>query len=253
MAQIGRYKLEGGSWTKYHQVLNVPSIFNLPSTTDGNTMKTEQYSWIGLLCHSRNAHQSGHFYAVFAYRGLYWIIDDGAYPRPVSNLQDNLRAQIVQVWVIPSKLLLPADLESELQGSQVPAPDLEKSSKRRYLGGFDFSFANITSLSQAIRQWICDRQRMPLFVVETHLDAENHCKTMQWLGIRVCGVLGQEAAQSPKGGTHGDMLLVYPAHMHFHFVQKQHIDGCGWYAVQWTFKNFELLIVMVYFKFGDGI
>lgn len=68
VVQIGRYKLDDGIRTKHHQVLNVPSIFNLPITEDGHTTKTEQYSLLGLLCHSGTAHQSGHFFAVYAYR-----------------------------------------------------------------------------------------------------------------------------------------------------------------------------------------
>lgn len=85
-----------GEWTKHHQMLNVPTIFNLPYTEDGNTTKTEQYSLIGLLCGS--AHQHGHFYAVFVYRGVYWLVDDGSFPRPLPELPDYLKRQIVQVW-----------------------------------------------------------------------------------------------------------------------------------------------------------
>ena len=67
VGHIGRYVLLDGEWTKRHHILNVPAIFNLPYTEDGNTTKTEQYSLTGLLCHSGNAHQHGHFYAVYAY------------------------------------------------------------------------------------------------------------------------------------------------------------------------------------------
>lgn len=36
-------------------------------------------------------------------------------------------------------------------------------------------------------------------------------------------------------------------------MQKQIIDGCGWYAVHWSFENFDIVIIMVYFKCGEGI
>ena len=67
VAQIGRYRLDKGEWTKHNQILQVPSIFNLPITKDGNTTGTEQYSLIGLLCHSGDAHKSGHYFAVYVY------------------------------------------------------------------------------------------------------------------------------------------------------------------------------------------
>ena len=49
------------------------------------------------------------------------------------------------------------------------------------------------------------------------------------------------------------MILLYPSHLHIHYVQKQLIDGCGWYAVHWSFDNFALVIAMTYFKCGEGI
>ena len=47
--------------------------------------------------------------------------------------------------------------------------------------------------------------------------------------------------------------MLYPLDQHFHFVQKQVIDGCGWYAVHWSFQNLDLVMVVVYFKCGEGI
>ena len=38
---------------------------------------------------------------------------------------------------------------------------------------------------------------------------------------------------------------MYPTHLHIHFVQKQLIDGCGWYAVHWTFEKFDLVVTFV--------
>lgn len=128
-----------------------------------------------------------------------------------------------------------------------------KNPKRRCLEGTGFSFANVTQLGQQVRQWIIGRNRKPIFLVETHLGPEDHEKTLQWFATRGFGVLGQAAALSPKGGTHGGMILLFPTHLHIHFVQKQLIDGCGWYAVHWSFDNFALVIVMAYFKCEEGI
>lgn len=127
VAQVGRYTLVEKEWAKHHQILRVPSIFNLPLTLDGNTTGTEQFSLVGLLCHSGNAHKSGHFFAVFVYRGLYWIVDDGSYPRPVPRIQESLQGQIVQVWAIPSELMLPVDIPSDipLQGQIETTPEVQ--------------------------------------------------------------------------------------------------------------------------------
>ena len=65
--------------------------------------------------------------------------------------------------------------------------------------------------------------------------------------------LAKKQLSALKGGAHGGMILLYPTHLHIHFVQKQLIDGCGWFAVHWTFENFDLVIVATYFKRGEGI
>lgn len=56
VAQIGRYAHRHGEWTKHHKALQVPTIFQLPVCLDGETTRTEQYSLIGLPCHSGDAH-----------------------------------------------------------------------------------------------------------------------------------------------------------------------------------------------------
>ena len=165
VAQIGRYTFQDLEWTKHHQALNVPSIFNLPYALDGNKTQTVQYSLIGLLCHS---HKSGHFYAVFAYRGLYWIVDDGSYPRLVAQLQESLKTQIVQVWAIPSNMLLPDAIPHDIQQSSAEHSEVPPN-KRQCTHGVSFSFANVTSLGQAVRQWILGRERTPIFLAETHV------------------------------------------------------------------------------------
>ena len=253
VAQIGRYTHRQGEWTKHHKTLQVPTIFQLPVCLDGVTATTEQYSLIGLLCHSGDAHHSGHFYAIFVYRGLYWLVDDGSYPRALPVLQENIKQQIVQVWAIPSAYLLPdhipSDFPTQTQGSQSAAPER----KRRKQDHIDFTFANVTSLGQAVRQWIGGRTRSPLFIAETHLAPDDHHKTMQWLCGRGFGVLGAPAAQSPKGGTHGGLMIVYPAHLRFHQIHQQMIDGCGWVATMWTFSDLKLIMIVAYFKCGEGV
>lgn len=48
-------------------------------------------------------------------------------------------------------------------------------------------------------------------------------------------------------------MLVFPPHLHFHYVQHQCIDGCGWYAVMWSFQNASIILVGAYFKCGEGV
>lgn len=108
-------------------------------------------------------------------------------------------------------------------------------------------------MGQAVRQWVGGRSRTPIFVAETHLDPDDHQETAQWLSARGFGVLGAPAAQSPKGGTFGGLMIIYPAHKHFHHVQQQMIDGCGWVATMWTFSNLQLIMIVAYFKCGEGV
>ena len=158
VAQIGRYSFTDGEWTKHHQILKVPSVFNLPVTQDGNTTKTEQFSVVGFLCHSGTAHKSGNFYAAFCYRGLLWLVDDESFPRPIQCMHDTMRMQIVQVWAVPSTNILPTDIPSDIPLS-LPESDIQQHPKRRCLAGTGFSFANVTQLGQQVRQWLVGRER----------------------------------------------------------------------------------------------
>lgn len=252
VAQIGRYRQVDGQWTKHHRALQVPSIFNLPLTLDGQETRTQQFSLIGFLCHSGTAHQEGHFYAVFVYRGLYWLVDDGAYPKVTQTISDKIKQQIVQVWAIPSNRLLPAHVESDVADTPRASSD-EPKAKRGCAESIGFDFANVTQLGQTVRQWVITRPRRPLFMAETHLGPQDHEKMVQWFTTRGLGVLGEPAAESSKGGTYGGLMLVFPWHLHFHFIEKQIVDGCGWYAVTWTFANSELVLIMTYFKCGEGL
>ena len=251
VAQVGRYAKVSGEWTKHHRALQVPSIFNLPVTLDSNATGTRQFSVIGYLCHAGNTHNSGHYYAVFLHRGLSWIVDDGAYPRVMPQVLKQTQQQIVQVWAIPSERLLPADVPSDVK-QEVERPVCETSTKRQRQENVQFDLANVTQLGQGVRQWLLTRPRQPICIVETHLGKLDHEKTMQWLATRGLGAMGEPAAESVKGGTIGGMMIILN-HLHFHFVQKQIIDGCGWYGVVWSFDNCEIILVFAYFKCGEGL
>ena len=58
---------------------------------------------------------------------------------------------------------------------------------------------------------------------------------------------------SLKGGTNGGMMVLFPQHLHFHYVHKQIVEGCGWFAVSWNFAGWEIVLIMAYFKCGEGI
>ena len=184
-------------WTKHHRPLQVPSIFQLPVCLDGETTRTEQYSLVGLLCHIGNAHYSGHFYAVYIFRGLYWLADDGSYPRALPILQDNIKKQIAQVWAMPSSHLLPSHIKCDFPTASKEENAMEPDAKRRCSHSTGFAFANVTSLGHDVRQCIGGRPRTPIFVVETHLNEEDHFKTMQWFSTRGFGAMGHPAAVSP--------------------------------------------------------
>ena len=195
--------------------------------TSPKRSSTKQYSLVGLLCYTGDGHKSGHFYAIFIYTGLYWIVDDGAFPRGL------IKQQIVQVWAVPSKSLLPENIRSDFPTTKKSMEISEPQTKRQRQEGVDFAFANVTTLGQEVKQCLGGRPRTPIFVVETHLGEADHFKTMQWFNTRGFGAMGQPAAKSTKGGTHGGIMLIYPPR---HYVQHQVIDGCGWYAVMWSFN-----------------
>ena len=129
----------------------------------------------------------------------------------------------------------------------------ERPAKRICQEVIPFTFANVTSLGPEVRQWLLCRPRSPILMAETHLATEDHQKAQQWFGARGFGVLGHPAANSPKGGTNGGMMIIFPSDQHFHFIQHQVIDGCGWYAVHWSFANLDLILVLVYFQRGEGM
>lgn len=189
VAQIGRCTKVQGKWTKHHRPLQVPSIFNLPYTLDGNTTRTSQFSVVGYLCHSGNEHQHGHFYAVFLYRGMSWLVDDGACPKVISQITETTKQQIVQVWAVPSERLLPGQLAHDsLQRTRSSA---EQPAKRRNTEGLCFEFANLTNMGQQVKQWLISKNRVLFMAVETHLGLDDHNKTLQWMTARGYVAMGQ--------------------------------------------------------------
>lgn len=48
-------------------------------------------------------------------------------------------------------------------------------------------------------------------------------------------------------------MMLFPQDQHVHFIQKQIIDGCGWFGVIWSFEGIELVLIAAYFKCGEGI
>lgn len=208
---------------------------------------------IGLLCHSGPEHEAGHYFAVLQYRGLFWIVDDGAFPKPLPRLHEQLKAQIFQVWAVPSSRLLPEDVRCELC-TETREETLEgPSAKRRQTDSIEFAFGNVTSCGQAVRSWLLTRARSPFLMMETHLGAAELAKVAQWFSARGWQVFGEEAAESPKEGTLAGVLALFPTDKHVHCVNKQFIDGCGWLAVQLTFNDFQVILVMVYMKCVEGL
>lgn len=92
-------------------------------------------------------------------------------------------------------------------------------------------------------------------MLETHLGSQDHDKMVQWFSARGWQAIGEAAAQSAKGSTHGGSIALFPkhCHTHVHCAQRQYIDGCGWLAVQWEFQEISLIIIMVYMKCGEGL
>ena len=129
----------------------------------------------------------------------------------------------------------------------------EPAPNKRCSEGPSFDFANVTNMGQQVRQWLVSRPRQPIFKVETHLGPEDHRKMVQWMTARGYGAMGAPAAESPKGGTNGGMMMPFSQHLHFHYVQEQIVEGCGWFAVSWNFEGCELVLIMAYFKCGEGI
>lgn len=168
------------------------------------------------------------------YRGVYWIVDDGSY---YLNYQNTSNGKLSK----SSQHLLPANVLCEFASGKAPEQHPEPEAKRRSLRGVSFAFANVTLCGNG-----CSRDPGLLFLAETHLAQEDNLKAHQRFAARGFGVLRQPAAESAKGGTHGAFMLLYPSN-------KNIVDGCGWYATQWTFHNVDVIIAMAYFCTEEGI
>lgn len=145
-------------------------------------------------------------------------------------IHDSVKSQIVQVWAVPSKL----------QPCYLP----------RFPMSFTLKWMSIRLLNphpqggqgQAVRSWLLTRDRTPFLMLETHVGQADFEKLSQWFSARGWQVIGEAAAESVKGGTHGGRIALFPLHMHVHFLHKQFIDGCGWLALQWSFHDLQLTL-----------
>ena len=249
--QIGRVHKEEGTWTKHHLPLDVEPVVIFPSSSDGVRIYKEAYRVMGLILHLGEDQQSGHFVTVQYYHDIMWLMDDDVAPQPISQLTEQQKGEIFQVWLVregihnPSPVLSPVTPTEALETKQ-PA------SKRQKTNQVQVSMCNVTNYGKEIEKWILTQEK-PIFLVETHLGEEKMQEKIQALCVRGRNAYGMAACPTGKGGTHGGILFVTQQHEMTHVLDDYNEEGHGWLAVEWAFQDWQIVLVGVYMKSGDGL
>ena len=91
------------------------------------------------------------------------------------------------------------------------------------------------------------------YVYITHLHNGALDNKLQFLNTRGWKTIAVEAHATEKGGTNGGLMLVFPGHQHIHLKDQFVIEGCGWMACQMELENYNLNLIGMYAKCGEGI
>ena len=129
-------------------------------------------------------HDSGHYFAILAYRDLVWIADDGGTPTALHFLTPQLAGQIVQVWAVQtSALVTPRQIARALPQPEAPDYDPPLHSKKAKFtqDSMRMHVANITTFGKHTLDWLWSRENE---LVETHLDKQKHSSLCQYFEVR---------------------------------------------------------------------
>ena len=223
----------------------------LPVSDDGQTTASETYKIGGLIMHSGADHHSGHYTTIHKFHDINWFADDDAPPSPLTEIHERHRREVVQVWCVKEQ----GDGEGKTERKKQKAAEQEPFNPKRRRGENQLyiQMANVTMMGKEVVKWIQSQPTVPIMLVETHMQGEALIQRERMLARQGWKTISVEANKSERGGTNGGFMIVHPISCHMHKVEHYMIEGCGWLAVQWQFDNWAIIVVLVYFKTGEGI
>ncbi|CAE7320490.1 unnamed protein product [Symbiodinium sp. CCMP2592] len=111
---------------------------------------------------------------------------------------------------------------------------------------------NVTKWRKELASWIANLSPDLALLQETHLDA----KDVSLLAAHA-GMFGYEVFQCPavatgKGGNTGGLAILHRRHLDVSQVTSHLVEGNGYQAAMFRVKGFDLYVVNVYLKSGEG-
>ena len=249
--QISRFAWIRGAWTKHQQQLHFGDQIELPVSGDGQTTSSETYKIGGLIMHSGADHHSGHYTTIHKFHDINWFADDDAPPSPLTEIHERHRREVVQVWCVKEQGVQESTTERKKQKAAEQEPFNPK--RRRGENQLYIQMANVTMMGKDVVKWLQSQPTVPIMLVETHMQGEALIQRERMLARQGWKTISVEANQTERGGTNGGFMIVHPISCHMHKVKHYTIEGCGWMAVQWQFDNWAIILILVYFKTGEGI
>ena len=247
--QLGRYKKDGVGFTKHQLPVDMQTSISIPVSYDGLEVFQTYFRVAAVVMHHGKRHEKGHFTTVLYYQDVMWHADDGDTPQPVGELTQKQKGEIFQIWLVQeAEAQVNQNIKRKPKQSQ--NDDVPKRYKR---SGVSVAALNVTNMGKEVDKWINTQPRMPLFILETHLEGQALEKKVQKLTVSGWKVYAMEANKSQKGGTNGGIALVHPPHLQMHVIKEYNREGCGWLAVQWEMHECKLILIGIYAKCGEGV
>ena len=244
---LQRSALVQGCWTKHDRPLDFSTSVNIPFSEDGIHVHMATYRIVSLVLHQGEGHENGHYVCIHAMDNTYWFADDDQYPVPLSNISDQQRKEVVQLWLIHDN-----------QGKLVPdavealAPSQPKKAKHHY-ETLHLIFGNVTFFGARVQDWIWTKGDHLLFLQETHLGPKKLNEAQQYFTARGWKTHGLPAADTGRGGTTGGMLTLHGnrhlTHLDHHYLQ----EGNGWMSVGLQRQDTMIFIIQLYLRTGETL
>ena len=110
--QIGRCLKKDGEWIKHHMPLELGNTVIIPASSDGIHVYKDAFKVAGVILHLGEDQMSGHFVTVQYYHDVMWLMDDDVPPKPISQLSEQQKGEVFQVWLVREGLHNPSPVLS---------------------------------------------------------------------------------------------------------------------------------------------
>ena len=111
---------------------------------------------------------------------------------------------------------------------------------------------NVTKWRKELASWLASFTPDLALLQETHLEPKDSALLAAHVGVFGYDVYNCHACATGRGGNTGGLAILHRKHLDVSQVTSHQVEGNGYQAVMFRVKGFDLYVVNVYLKTGEG-